>query len=202
MSEVKQPERLGEGLLRRSMPPRWSTTSPSVETWPAWYVRKRAERPPDDCRARCGACSGTGIWDGAQWAIGGCLGCRESVAELPCPTHACTVCRGAGLVCPVCLGFRFVRRDVPVGHPDFGRELRCQACCEGNQVNEVKERRAIARYLASYRPVERQEREAQRREVAAATQREYVARNGDPRARFARVRRPPPRDDDSEEVRP
>jgi len=31
--------------------------------------------------------------------------------------------------CRVCLGLGFVRLDVPVGHPDFGRLFLCD-CCE------------------------------------------------------------------------
>jgi len=33
----------------------------------------------------------------------------------------------ASAACPVCLGMGFVRRDVPHGHPLFGKALKC-AC--------------------------------------------------------------------------
>ena len=32
-------------------------------------------------------------------------------------------------VCPRCKGAGYVRRDVPVGHADFGRSLRCPERC-------------------------------------------------------------------------
>jgi hypothetical protein len=33
--------------------------------------------------------------------------------------------------CPVCLGKRYVRRDVEIDHPHFGKALRCPACNHG-----------------------------------------------------------------------
>jgi hypothetical protein len=33
--------------------------------------------------------------------------------------------------CPVCLGKRYVRRDVDIDHPHFGKALRCPACNHG-----------------------------------------------------------------------
>jgi hypothetical protein len=30
--------------------------------------------------------------------------------------------------CQVCRGKRYVRRDLDVGHPDFGKAIRCTAC--------------------------------------------------------------------------
>jgi len=37
-------------------------------------------------------------------------------------------------VCPVCRGIGFLRRDVPVGHPDFGRPVPCQ--CKKEEIAE------------------------------------------------------------------
>lgn len=34
--------------------------------------------------------------------------------------------RAGGNVCPICHGLGFISRDVPVGHPDFGRAIPCQ----------------------------------------------------------------------------
>ncbi len=34
--------------------------------------------------------------------------------------------RSAENVCPICRGLGFITRDVPVGHPDFGRAIPCQ----------------------------------------------------------------------------
>jgi hypothetical protein len=30
--------------------------------------------------------------------------------------------------CPHCGGKSFVRKDLPIGHPDFGKAFRCPAC--------------------------------------------------------------------------
>ena len=30
--------------------------------------------------------------------------------------------------CPVCRGKRYVRRDLPIGHVDFGKAIRCPKC--------------------------------------------------------------------------
>ena len=39
-------------------------------------------------------------------------------------------------VCPICQGAGYLRRDVPLGHPDFGRAIPC-----GCKVRELEERR-------------------------------------------------------------
>lgn len=123
-------------------------------------------------------------------AIRDCRACADHGAEMPCRLHRCHACGGSGLVCPVCLGARFVRRDVPYGHPDFGQALRCETCCEVNNVNPnpERERRAIERYLSAYRPDTRTraEREAERKAAAAASYAEYVRIHGDPRGRRER----------------
>ncbi len=79
---------------------------------------------PADCRAKCNGCAGKG----------------------------CPQCEQCGLVCPVCLGMRFLRRDLPVGHADFGKVVRCASCCEGNNVNPRLEMEVIVNYLRGYIP--------------------------------------------------
>lgn len=105
---------------------------------------------------------------------------------MPCLHHLCRRCHGSGLVCPDCCGDRFVRKDVPVGHPEFGAIFRCKACCEGNNVNAVVERKHINKYLATYRPDTRTSREIEqeRQRVASEHYADYVRRQGNPRAQF------------------
>lgn len=59
----------------------------------------------------------------------------------------CSECRGKGAVCPKCHGQRFV-----LSRPrefDWGGDvIRCPACTEGNNVNEMAEMRQIKRYIA------------------------------------------------------
>lgn len=38
--------------------------------------------------------------------------------------------------CHVCHGKRYVRRDVPISHPDFGGALRCPACTTRKEADE------------------------------------------------------------------
>lgn len=60
----------------------------------------------------------------------------------------CVRCNGKGCVCPHCRGLRFVRqrqRQYAAWQADV---IRCPVCCEGNNVNEMAEIRAIQRYIA------------------------------------------------------
>lgn len=91
------------------------------------------------------------------------------------------ICGGTGLVCPVCRGVRFTRRNVPVGHPDFGKALRCTSCCEGNNVHPEHETRAIQAYLRTYTPRPPEQLRAEAVAVMASAQAEYRSLNGDPR---------------------
>jgi DNA replication protein DnaC len=47
-------------------------------------------------------------------------------------------------VCPVCHNFRFVRRDLPPAHPDFGKSVPCPSChdqwIEANRAREMAPR--------------------------------------------------------------
>jgi DNA replication protein DnaC len=42
-------------------------------------------------------------------------------------------------VCPICGGVGFVRKDVPVNHPDFGRLTQC--ICKQNEINQSAQER-------------------------------------------------------------
>lgn len=70
----------------------------------------------------------------------------------PCFLHTCPRCQGSGLVCPICRGDRIVQ----LGNWETARPvvkyMRCDACCEGNQVNPAKELRAIDAYLRKHGP--------------------------------------------------
>lgn len=60
----------------------------------------------------------------------------------------CERCNGKGCVCPACGGMRFVRMRQR-GQSAWEAEVtRCQVCCEGNNVNEMSEARAIRAYIA------------------------------------------------------
>ncbi len=43
--------------------------------------------------------------------------------------------------CPICAGVGFVRRDLPVGHPDFGRLLICS--CRQHEVTAGERQRLL-----------------------------------------------------------
>lgn len=86
-----------------------------------YFPRPVSASPNEDDRTRCLACRGCG----------------------------CHACNATGLVCPICRGMRFLRRDLPVGHPDFGKIARCDGCCEGNQINPDREAQTIRAYLAT-----------------------------------------------------
>lgn len=66
--------------------------------------------------------------------------------------HKCRRCDGAGLVCPACKGDRRVRIAPWDSRDPFRESIRCDTCCEGNQVNPVKERVAIERWLRKHEP--------------------------------------------------
>lgn len=64
----------------------------------------------------------------------------------------CLVCGERGTVCPRCQGARFLRTGRHGNaFPEKGQLqsaiVRCDACCEGNQVNPAKEAKAISDYL-------------------------------------------------------
>src|SRR5919202_1486594 len=44
--------------------------------------------------------------------------------------------------CPICKDFGFVRKDVPLGHPDFGRAIAC-SCREGEVRDRLRRRSQI-----------------------------------------------------------
>lgn len=148
----------------------------------------------DDARVRCPGCRGKGSWARGD-VCGECKACVQNPLRMACLHHLCRRCHGSGLVCPECCGDRFVRKDVPVGHPDFGEIFRCKSCCEGNNVNAALERKHINKYLATYRPDTRTawEMEEERQRTAAEHYADYVARHGRPQGalkrRAARSRR-------------
>jgi|SRR5262245_45667390 len=43
----------------------------------------------------------------------------------------CPVCGGDPQACPTCHGLGYVRRDVSIDHPHFGKALRCPTCTHG-----------------------------------------------------------------------
>lgn len=121
---------------------------------------------PRECRVKCLTCNGRGaLPDPAlercelhdrsdqtcphhDW----CLACHNG--EFPCAAHKCLECDGSGMVCPQCMGMRFVRLrgwSPSVHWSDSNRcESRCDACCEGNDINAFKERWAIDLYLTRW----------------------------------------------------
>ena|SRR5579871_1855837 len=62
----------------------------------------------------------------------GLAGSRSEPAEEAEPEHA--------PACSICHDFGFVRRDVPVGHPDFGRAIACQ--CRQSEVRDRLRRKS------------------------------------------------------------
>lgn len=107
---------------------------------PKWLRRGDGFLLPADHRCKCPDCGGRGThaWDGLLSQCGFC-----TQMEGPCITHKCRRCDGSGMVCPRCRGMRFLRVPAPVG----AELVRCDSCCEGNQVNIALERRTILRYL-------------------------------------------------------
>ncbi len=75
-----------------------------------------------------------------------CLDCRGN----PAPQWKCRPCDGTGNVCPLCRGMRFVRQ--PLGDGSYGADaVRCVGCCEGNQINIIKERALIVAYMTRFK---------------------------------------------------
>lgn len=81
-----------------------------------------------------------------------CLDCRGTGDH-----GRCRACNGKGAVCPSCHGMRFfhLRKRTDPGYTagiwDGNAQqdlVRCMTCCEGNQVNEDLEVRAIRAYIA------------------------------------------------------
>ena len=60
----------------------------------------------------------------------------------------CSRCNGKGCVCPKCRGMRFVRARQRGRQPWEAEVIRCPTCCEGNNVNELAEVRAVQAYIA------------------------------------------------------
>jgi hypothetical protein len=83
--------------------------------------------PPKHDRTLCRGCRGTGR-----------IVTREGIKG------RCLICDGGGRVCPRCRGQRSVKSLVPL---TYGESRICPTCCEGNQVNPVRECRAIRHYL-------------------------------------------------------
>jgi DNA replication protein DnaC len=54
-------------------------------------------------------------------------------------------------VCPLCHGAGYVRMDVPVGHPDFGRAVQCQ--CKEREIAERE--RLKLRAVSSLKPFDK-----------------------------------------------
>ncbi|GAB4437255.1 MAG: hypothetical protein Kow0031_19050 [Anaerolineae bacterium] len=50
----------------------------------------------------------------------------------------------AEYLCPICGGAGFLRRDVPVGHPDFGRLLKCDCQLRQDETKRLDRLRAIS----------------------------------------------------------
>lgn len=103
---------------------------------PRWWTHCMGQRLPANSRAMCSECHGHGSWN--AFAVEFCKDCHQG--DEPCAIHQCRACSGSGAVCPVCRGMRFCRD----GH---GGIIRCEACCEGNNVSAPLEYRAIIRYL-------------------------------------------------------
>jgi len=92
-------------------------------------------------RAICPDCNGVGSYVG-RMGMDACPNCDPSLRG-PCMLHRCKRCVGKGAVCPHCGGMRFVRQADLVGNVIE----RCPSCCEGNNVSEPLEMRAIQRYI-------------------------------------------------------
>ena len=56
---------------------------------------------------------------------------------------------GASIVCPICNGIGFVRQDLPVGHPDFGKLIPC-TCTSGHIIGKESPSTANLNRLADY----------------------------------------------------
>ena len=150
---------------------------------PSWWPETLNRQLSSDNRARCSHCDGLGVWRGALDQMGTCAQCTDVLASQACQAHRCRLCAGNGRVCPICRGERFVRRDVPISHPDFGQALRCDGCTEGNQISLDREVKTIRAYLARYKPDPTTPEQvlAERAQLAQERRREYVAFHGDPR---------------------
>jgi DNA replication protein DnaC len=79
-------------------------------------------------------------------------------------------------VCPLCRDFGFVRRDVPIDHPDFGRAITC-VCRQGEVRDRLRRRSNLGhlsqRTFATFRP-EGRDRALIGLEEAFGTCREYA----------------------------
>jgi DNA replication protein DnaC len=58
----------------------------------------------------------------------------------------------AGGLCPVCLGLRVTRLDVPITHPEFGKMQDCPACSEGRLSEYLRQNSGLEDWLAHARP--------------------------------------------------
>lgn len=98
---------------------------------------------PHGERAICPECNGVGARVG-RLGMNACPNC-DPQQRGPCGLHRCKTCQGKGAVCPHCAGMRFVRTP----SVDWGGNSieRCPSCCEGNNVSEPLEMRAIQRYI-------------------------------------------------------
>ena len=59
---------------------------------------------------------------------------QAGVAPSAVPTGVSSTDADAATLCPHCGGAGFLRRDVPLGHPDFGRAIPCSCVLEENAV--------------------------------------------------------------------
>lgn len=74
-----------------------------------------------------------------------CMDCRGSGKST---RGRCARCNGKGCVCPKCGGMRFVRLRRAGDDPWVSDLARCVVCCEGNNVNEMAEIKAVQAYIA------------------------------------------------------
>lgn len=136
----------------------------NIAASPKRCLAKFAQEATDQGKLRvlCMTCRGYGAAEAA-------LRCLHCTPLQPCDFHTCRICAGKGVVCPRCQGMRFVSsgdpgdmvkgREYEAHNEDNGKKhiaasmsnsgiSRCAMCCEGNQVNPVKEIFAIKGYLA------------------------------------------------------
>lgn len=130
---------------------------------PAWMVNSRARKLPADSPVICPDCYGKRSVAAAaldRCANPNCV-VHRYCAEChklngPCILHACPRCLGTGLVCPACHGDRIVlEMDWDTSRTTV-KPVRCERCCEGNQINVKKDKDAVERWIRKYVPEAKQ----------------------------------------------
>ena len=81
-------------------------------------------------------------------ATGDAAICMSCVGRGMSGGSRCQMCNGKGATCPACSGMRFLRLRRKYHQPWESDVGRCATCCEGNNVNEHLEIRAIRAYVA------------------------------------------------------